>query len=229
MSAPVPGTARDGPGDAGAPRLTVPDGAGRDDLAGFVGRVVRLEPSAAVRLRADGERVVAWAPTPFDVLVSVAVTGEARPADLTVPGHALLAALAVVRGVTVDPGSTDGTRWLTELPPPDSAAGWRAAGEVTDGELSRLAEQAIELANAHGLGTGHGHGRSDVLDRPLHTVAGSRQRLPVRCLLALSGMGLIGGATDDVVPVRATDSWLRLDTRHGAVLLRRHAMLPLLV
>ena len=33
----------------------------------------------------------------------------------------------------------------------------------------------------------------------------------------------------EVVRVSATDSWLRLDSRYGAVVRRRHALLPLLV
>ena len=33
----------------------------------------------------------------------------------------------------------------------------------------------------------------------------------------------------DTVRVTATDAWLRLDARYGAVVRRRHALLPLLV
>jgi hypothetical protein len=36
-------------------------------------------------------------------------------------------------------------------------------------------------------------------------------------------------AAAETVRVSATDSWLRLDARYGAVLRRRHALLPLLV
>jgi hypothetical protein len=54
--------------------------------------------------------------------------------------------------------------------------------------------------------------------------------VPLRCLFALSGMGFVGGhAAAETVRVSATDSWLRLDARYGAVLRRRHALLPLLV
>lgn len=42
-------------------------------------------------------------------------------------------------------------------------------------------------------------------------------------------MGLFDSSIDgDVVRVTATDSWLRLDARYGAVLKRRQALLPLL-
>jgi hypothetical protein len=41
----------------------------------------------------------------------------------------------------------------------------------------------------------------------------------------------MGFLTSDTDPVRvtATDSWLRLDARYGAVIRRRHALLPLLI
>nr|MBA2322800.1 hypothetical protein [Pseudonocardiales bacterium] len=53
----------------GAPMLHVPDSAERDDLGAFTARVVRLDAAALIRLRAGEGRVVAWAATPFDVLV----------------------------------------------------------------------------------------------------------------------------------------------------------------
>jgi len=54
--------------------------------------------------------------------------------------------------------------------------------------------------------------------------------VPLRCLFALSGMGFVGGhAAGETVRVSATDSWLRLDARYGAILRRRHSLLPLLV
>jgi hypothetical protein len=54
-------------------------------------------------------------------------------------------------------------------------------------------------------------------------------KVPMRCLFALSGMGFLADGDDDTVRVTATDSWLRLDARYGAVSRRRHALLPLLV
>jgi hypothetical protein len=60
--------------------------------------------------------------------------------------------------------------------------------------------------------------------------AGFEVPVPLRCLFALSGMGFVGGHTaGETVRVSATDSWLRLDARYGAVLRRRHSLLPLLV
>ena len=64
--------------------LHVPDPDDRGDLGTFVGRVVRLDQTAAVRLRAAGPgRVTAWAGTPFDVLATRTVPGTLEPGDVT--------------------------------------------------------------------------------------------------------------------------------------------------
>jgi hypothetical protein len=218
---------------ASVTELHLPDSVERDDLGAFTARIVRLDHGALVRLRAVGERVVAWAPTPFDVLATRAVRGELRPADVTVSANELLATLTVVRGARVEPGSRLDEKWLLELPPAD---GWRVVDDVPAAELDTLAEQGIALAKEHG--GPHGTPPSGLLDQTVLTVAssaGMRVRVPLRCLFALSGMGflgardsgLVGPSESPVVRVSATDSWLRLDARYGAVVRRRHALLPL--
>lgn len=205
--------------------LYLPDAAERDDLGAFAARVVRLDPAAAVRLRAVGERVVAWAPTPFDALVSRAVHGTLSPADLTVPANDLMAALAVVRDAHVEPGRRMDGLWLTELPPTE---GWQVVEEVPATELETLADQGIALARENA--GPHGTPPSGLLDQTVLTASrdGIRVQVPLRCLFALSGMGFLGGVSgQDRVRLSATDSWLRLDARYGAVVRRRHTLLPL--
>jgi hypothetical protein len=222
-----------GPAGDTAAVLDIPDSGRRDDLAGFIARVVQLDAASVVRLRADGEQVVAWASTPFEVLATRAVRGGLQPADLTVAAGDLLAALAVVRHAQVDPGSRADDRWRAELPPP---GGWRVVAELPVAELTALADEGIALARAQD--TGHGHGGpggvppGDLLDRTVHTAEGNgiRAAIPLRCLFALSGMGYLGaGAAADPVRVSATEDagWVRLDTRDGAVVRRRRALLPL--
>ncbi len=219
------GAAAAGAVDAGGPVLFVPDDAERDDLGAFTARVVRLDAASVVRLRAGEGRVVAWAGTPFDALVTRSVRGELRPADVTVAANDLLAALAVVRDAEVDPGTPVDARWQAELPP---AAGWRAVDEVPATELETLADRGIALAREHG--GPHGTPPSGLLDQTVLTATGDgmRVQVPLRCLFALSGMGFIGGAAEaERVRITATDSWVRLDARYGAVVRRRHALLPL--
>ncbi len=218
----------------GAPMLYVPDSAERDDLGAFTARVVRLDVAALIRLRAGEGRVVAWAATPFDVLVTRAVRGELRPADLTVSANELLAALAVVRDARVEPGRPEDARWRAELP---TTMGWRTVEDVPAVELEALAEQGIALAREHGVQHSDQHGSSatappaGLLDQTVLTATGDgmRVQVPLRCLFALSGMGFLGGSAEhDRVRISATDSWLRLDARFGAVVRRRRSLLPLL-
>jgi len=217
--------------------LKIPDSAERGDLGSFVARVVRLDQTAPVRLRATDGRVAVWAPTPFDTLVTRSVHGTLEPADLTASAAGLLTALTVERSETIDPGP--GAMWPGELPPEE---GWYPVDDVPVGELEQLTERGLavakENAGPHGPPT-------SVLDQVVLTVAtdpgrvpagapgrGATVKVPMRCLFALSGMGFLGAVGDggdDVVRVSASGSWLRLDARYGAVVRRRITALPLLI
>ena len=203
--------------------ITDPDD--RGDLGAFVGRVVRLDQTAAVRLLGSASgRVTAWASTPFDVLATRSVPGTLEPADVTTFAAALLSALSVDRADTVDPGS--GGLWQGLLPPAD---GWAVADTVPAAELEGLTERGLALAREHAGPLGP---PASLLDQTVLTVtgaAGPPVRIPMRCLFALSGMGFVGaGDAGETVRVSATSSWLRLDARYGAVVRRRITALPLL-
>lgn len=204
--------------------LTVPDAAERGDLGAFVGRVVRLDATATVRLQVRDGVVTAWASTPFDVLATRSVHGELDPGDITVPASVLLTALTVERGTTVDPGA--GGLWAGELPP---ATGWAPVDAVPAAEVEQLTERGLALAreNAGPMGP-----PASLLDQTVLTVSvtgGPAVKVPMRCLFALSGMGFTSGEADDAVRVSATGTWMRLDARYGAVVRRRLTALPLLL
>lgn len=208
--------------------LIIADSAERDDLGAFVARAVRLDSSAAVRLRArrDG-RVDAWVATPFDALVTRSVAGSCEPADVTVTGSELLAALAVVGGPRLDPGPARDLLWHSALPPAD---GWLHVDEVPATVLGELADRGVAVARENP--GPRGTPPAELLDQTVLTVSGSGMlvKIPLRCLFALTGMGFVAtGTGDEQVRISATDAWLRLDARFGAVLRRRHALLPLLV
>ncbi|MGH3933653.1 MAG: hypothetical protein ACRDS1_01490 [Pseudonocardiaceae bacterium] len=208
--------------------LRVPDPVERDDLGAFVARVVRLDSAALVRLRSSrDDRLHAWAVTPFDTLVTRSVRGAVRPGDLTVRGSDLLAAVAVVGATVVDPGTAHDALWCSALPP---QRGWREVDKVPAGVLTDLADRGVAVAR--GNRGPHGCPPTALLDQKVITVSGAGfdVGVPLRCLFALSGMGFVGGhSAAETVRVSATDSWLRLDARYGAVLCRRHTLLPLLV
>ncbi len=205
--------------------LHVTDPDDRGDLGTFVGRVVRLDQTAAVRLLGSASgRVTAWASTPFDVLATRSVPGTLEPADVTTYATTLLSALSVDRSDTVDPGS--GGLWQGLLPPDE---GWAVVDTVPAAELEGLTERGLVLAREHAGPLGP---PASLLDQTVLTVtgaAGPPVRIPMRCLFALSGMGFVGaGDAGETVRVSATSSWLRLDARYGAVVRRRITALPLL-
>lgn len=208
------------------PELCIPDPIERDDLGVFVARAVRLDSDSLVRLRNAGGRLHAWVDTPFDALVTRSVRGAVCPDDVTVRAMDLLTAVAVVGDTMIDPGSAQDVRWRCALPP---ERGWCAVDQVPAEVFASLADQGAAAAKTN-RGP-HGRPTSRLLDQKVITVSGAGFDIvvPLRCLFALSGMGFVGRSAAEIVRVWATDSWLRLDARYGAVLRRRHALLPLLV
>ncbi|GAB2925521.1 hypothetical protein GCM10027047_23220 [Rhodococcus aerolatus] len=218
--------------------LRVHDRAERDDLATFVGRVVRLDDAAVVRLRRRAAGTVAvYASTGFDALAARVVRADLEPADTTVNATDLLSALAVGRADAVDPGFAVDAAWRSALPPED---GFHHVDDVPARVLAELAERGVALAREHAGPQGP---PPSLLDQAVLTVAGSAAdggavsvEVPMRCVFALQGMGFVGedagtvaGGGDALVRVRASAGWLRLDARYGSVLRRRHPQLPLLI
>lgn len=210
------------------PELTFADQSERDDLGAFVARAVRLDGSTVVRLRnRDGGRIDSWVATPFDVLATRTVLGAVEPADVTVSGNELLAALAVSRSDRIDPGPVLDLQWRSALPPQSQ---WQVVESLPAKIVTDLADRGLELAR-ESVGP-HGTPPASLLDQTVLTVTGDglEVKIPLRCLFAMSGMGFLGtGSADEQVRVTATDAWLRIDARFGAVVRRRHALLPLLV
>ncbi len=213
---------------ATVPELIFADRSERDDLGAFVARAVRLDSQTVVRLRArDGGLIHSWVATPFDVLATRTVRGEVQPSDVTVSGNELLAALSVVRGDRIDPGRPYDLMWRSALPPD---AHWQTVDLLPAKVVSELADRGLSVARDN-VGP-QGTPPASLLDQTVLTVTGDGMeiKVPLRCLFAMAGMGFLGNNdADENVRVTATDSWLRIDARYGAVVRRRHALLPLLV
>lgn len=209
---------------SGGVQVSPADDTDRDDAAAFAGRVSRWDPLGPVRLRTDGTLLRLWATTPFDALVTRAVTGAVAPRDATVHAGNLAAALAVGRGEAIDVGPAVDALWRTQLPPPHPFV---PVDEIPAAVLQEQADQGTDAARARPGPAGGAP--TALLDAVALTVSGNGMRvdLPMRVLFALSGMGFAPPVPDEVVRVSATDAWLRLDARFGAVLRRRHALLPL--
>lgn len=197
----------------------------RDDAAAFAGRVARWDPTGPVRIKADGELVRLWATTPFDTLVTRAVRGTVAPPDVTVHAGNLLSGLAIAGSDDIDPGPAIDASWRSQLPPP---TGWIVVDDVPATVLGELADQGVQQAKDN---PGPAGGASTaLLDSDAITVSGNGMRvvLPMRMLLALSGMGFAVPTPDERVRISATDAWVRIDARFGTVVRRRHALLPLM-
>jgi hypothetical protein len=208
-------------------RLT--DAGDREDAGAFVARTVRMDGQALVRLRNSPSRpahpeprLQLWATTPFDALVTRSVSGVVDPPDVTVHAANLLPGIAVARSADVDPGPVVDALWHTQLPP---LAGWSLVDTVPAAVIADLIATGSESARENVSPAGGT--ATALLDAQVLTVSGSGYTVvvPMRCLFALSGMGFAGDAD---VRVLATDAWLRLDAQFGAVVRRRHSLLPLL-
>ena len=206
--------------------LTPAEQADRDDATAFTGRVARWDPAGLIRLRVDGDQVRMWAGTPFDSLVTRAIRGRLTPNDVTVHAGNLLSGLAIGLDQDVDPGPSVDAAWRSQLPP---AGGWVQVDEVPAAVLAALAEEGA--TGARDRPGPAGAASTALLDTEVLTVSGAGMKVVVslRMVFALSGMGFAPATPDEVVRVSATDSWARIDARYGAVVRRRHALLPLLM
>lgn len=173
----------------------------RRDLDVFLGRVLRLDAGALVRLRPSGpDHLTLWAALPFDVLVSRTVPGT-RLDDVTVSAAELLESESPRRR---DP------EWRGSLPPD---RGWRALDTVPSEvvrDLITAGQNAFRAAGTQAAG-------ESLLDHETLRVSapGSPEvAVTFRLLLALARMAFLG---DRPVEVASCGPWVRLTADHGSV------------
>jgi hypothetical protein len=193
------------------------------DAGAFLARLTRLDPGAAVRLRAAGQRTALWGRLPWNVLVTREVAGSG-PIDATVSAADLLAALA--RDDEALPARRD-EQWRWPLPP----TGARAVESVAAAELTRLAAAAagtLREVSAGGL-AGRAVGQRAVRDALLDHVAlvvtpadGRRVEVPQRLVQAVSRMGFLGPADADGPDPRVyvAGQWVGLSAPYGVAWLQ---------
>ncbi|MFC6013139.1 hypothetical protein [Nocardia lasii] len=213
--------------------LHTPDPAERENLTTFLTRALRLDEAAVVRLRRRGSSLVsAWVTTGFETLAVRTVTAELGVDDVTVGADMVLAGLRT--GHPVDLGYSMDSAWRGALPP---AEGFAHLDDVPARALVELAERGADLAREHG--GAHGPPAS-LLDQSVLTVTGAdgfEVQVPMRVVFALTAMDFIPHAGEktesrriqpsEVVRVRATRTWLRLDARYGSVARRLGGGIPL--
>jgi hypothetical protein len=196
------------------------DHAARNDLAVFAERTRVLDDAAVVRLRnrADGLLGV-WAHTGFDVLAGRAVAGTVRPADISCAADQLAQALGVSgESGYIDPGYPMDSAWRGPLPP-DS--GFVHLDDVPATVVADLARQGAEASREAG---GHGPPAALLNSNVLQVSSDAEEvGVPLRCALALAAMRFIPEESSDgeVVRVRVSPVWLRVDARYGTIFHRR--------
>ncbi|MDY6871320.1 MAG: hypothetical protein SV966_12690 [Actinomycetota bacterium] len=204
--------------------LWLTDPGHRDDLATFAERAVRLDGAAVVRLRERaGGGVAAFAATGFDVLASRVVSGRLCPKDLCAGADALAAGLAGIDASGfVDTGFPMDSAWRGAVP---SDTGFSHLDDVPARVMLDLVSRGGALARQHS----GAHGPpSSLLDQEVIAVSGGGESVgvPMRCVFAITAMGFLpqnSAALEagDIVRVRVSPTWLRIDAPFGSVLRRR--------
>jgi len=192
------------------------------DAAAFLGRLVRLDRAAVVRLRPAGDRVTLWAALPWGVLVGRTVAGALAasvPGDVTVGAAALLETLGSGDPL---PARRDAD-WRMALPPSTGVAVERVAAA----DLQRIAVAAagtLREASTQGVG-GRAVGQRALRDALLDHVAivatppaGGPVEVPQRLVQAVVKMGFLGNTdadADALVDIRTAGRWVGLSAPYG--------------
>ena len=213
--------------------LTVPDAVERENLATFCTRALRLDEAAVIRMRTRaGGGVSCWASTGFDALAARVITGTVVPDDTSAGADVLAAAVEQAADGVIDPGFSMDSAWRGALPPD---GGFGHIDDVPARVLVGLAQRGAALAKEHG--SSHGP-PSSLLEQEVLHVTGETDDVSIsmRTVFALTAMGFVPHsgsdpltidvdpdriAADEVVRVRVSKVWLRLDARYGSVFARR--------
>ncbi|MFD6416110.1 hypothetical protein [Streptomyces sp. NPDC060194] len=189
------------------------------DLTAFLGRLLRYDRAAAVRLQAAGDALAVFGrPPAFEVLAVRAVRlAEPTELDTTVSAGELLEAVEGDR-VRV-PAAVTGPAWAGVLPP---RGGWRqvdapsaeAVREEVAGAVADFRAQVEELPADKRT-----RAELDRIGRLVWSSLVAGTELPVRVAHAAQGLGFLRPGA--AVELLASGTWLRLRTPYGAVVLRR--------
>ncbi|WP_405581669.1 hypothetical protein [Streptomyces sp. NBC_01190] len=212
-----------------------PVGAAEAELAAFLGRLVRWDKAAVVRLRStEGEAALGvFGYPPFGGVLAVksmalSPGGVREAVDATVSAGELLEAVAEAAhgGEFGVPRSVTGPAWAGVLPP---RTGWRREAELAGGAVRELAARVVAEFRA----------RTEALVPELRTRAELdalaeelwRRPLPagppdsavtLRVVHAAHALGFLParGPAEDTVAVLSAGSWSRLRTAYGSVAIR---------
>ncbi|NLU66419.1 hypothetical protein [Streptomyces sp. HNM0574] len=201
-------------------RLVFADPGEAAGLAAFLGRLLRWEKNAAVRIQAGGGVAGIFAkPARFEVLaVRTGRLLEPLELDVTVSAGELLEGIEEEKESVRIPGPVTGPPWAGVLPP---RGGWQAFAELPPDSVRTVAVAAVGEFRERAEKLNERARTRETLDaladeiwsRPL-----GRTGLPLRAVHAAHALGFLRGK-EPVVLLRA-GAWLRLRTTDGSVAVR---------
>lgn len=202
-------------------RLVFADPGEAAGLAAFLGRLLRWEKGAAVRVQAaDGVVGFFAKPARFEVLaVRAARLLEPVRHDTTVSAGELLESVDEEREAVTLPTAVTGPSWAGVLPP---RSGWTAFGEVPVDAVRTVAAAAVGefRERAEQLGSsGRTREALDALAEEIWSRPLGRTGVPLRAAHAAHSLGFLRGQSP--VALLERGAWLRLGTEYGSVAVRR--------
>ncbi|MGW0545809.1 hypothetical protein [Streptomyces altiplanensis] len=221
-------------------RLALADAGEAADLAAFLGRLIRYDRAAAVRLQVgDGAVAVFGRPPAFEVLAvrtsRLAGVGagpgpgvSADELDVTVSAGELLEGIEESTGTVAVPGAVTGPPWAGVLPP---RGGWRQVPGLPEPEAMRaaLAAAVAEFrARDEALAPAERtRAARDRIGREIWSRTLGETELPLRAVHAAQSLGFLragpvgADAASGAVALLAAGGWLRLRTPYGSIAVRR--------
>jgi hypothetical protein len=207
-------------------RLTFADPGEAAALAAFLGRLLRWEKAAAVRVQAGGGVLGVFArPARFEVFaVLTARLLEPAETDVTVSAGELLEQIDEAGETAGLPAEVTGPAWAGLLPP---RSGWRRVADLpavgvrqrAAGVVAEFRERTEELPSAERTRERVDALAEEIWDRRLSGTA-----LPLRAVHAAHALGFLHG--EEAPSLYDTGPWLRLRTRFGSVIARDGGSVP---
>ncbi|MCT2590513.1 hypothetical protein LHJ74_11430 [Streptomyces sp. N2-109] len=204
-----------------APRLVFADPGEAGALADFLGRLLRWEKGAAVRLQAGAGVLGVFArPARFEVLaVLTARLLESAELDATVSAGELLERVDEPSESVTVPDEVTGPAWAGLLPP---RHGWqvsaelpaRAVREAAAGAVAEFRDRTERLTPEQRTRETLDAMAEEIWERPL---SGTGVRL--RVAHAAQALGFLRDASAPVA-LYGSGNWLRLRTPYGSVIVR---------